>query len=50
MIDTAKSFNGGHLYSKCGLGFALAQSIFFFILCAETISGRNLSKTVSYLK
>jgi len=44
--------NSPHLYSKCGLRFALAQSIKKNILCGhtQTISGRTLSKTVSYLK
>ena len=44
--------NGGHLYSKCGLRFALAQKIKKMILCGntETIPGKTLSKTFSYLK
>ena len=47
--------NSPHLYSKCGLRFALARSI-TKIFCVGTFhvhfsfSGRTLSKTFSYLK
>ena len=47
--------NGGYSYSKCGLGFALAQSIKKFILCGQIscsliLFWENLVKNISIPK